>query len=87
MNSDSDLTYTYLLCDKAVDDDHDYNNDLTKNITIEEMFSSDYPSYEGKKAITEFNKFADVTKIPDDLDFDIYKISMFYFKKKDKHSK
>lgn len=74
---------TYLIYDKAADKDHAFNNPLTKNITIETIFSSDYPFYEGIEAINEFNtcfKNNSIDIIPDDINLDMYNVYLFYYK-------
>jgi SNF2 family DNA or RNA helicase len=62
----------YLFYDKAVGNDHGYNNKLTKDITIDNMFSSNYQFFEEKSAIIEFNKFGQNYELPKDLDLTLY---------------
>ena len=76
MSSDD---YTYLLFDKAVDNDHGYNNKITKDISIENMFSSNYEYFEGMQTILEFNKFGGIYEIPKDLNLELFHPYMFYY--------
>lgn len=67
---------TYLVYDKYAGD-HNYNNKITLNIGIKELFEGDYEEISDNKAINEFNKFNGVTKIPEDINKNLYKIYLF----------
>jgi SNF2 family DNA or RNA helicase len=75
--------YTYLIYDKAVDNDHGYNNKLTKELTIESMFTSDNEYYEGCAAIKETKKFGEIYQLPEDLivekENDLYNVYLFHY--------
>jgi SNF2 family DNA or RNA helicase len=76
---------TYLMFDKAISTDHSYNhafnNPITKSITVNSIFTSDYPYFEGIEAIIKFNELFDkIDTIPVDLDNKLYNVYMFYFK-------
>jgi SNF2 family DNA or RNA helicase len=55
MNADNK---TYLVYEKYAKNSG-YNNKFTKGITVENLFSSDYPYTEGDEAIKNHNKFCD----------------------------
>jgi len=76
MNSDE---CEYLFYDKAVGNDHGYNNKLTKDVTIDSMFSSNHPFFEEKCAITEFNKFGKNYEFPNDLELTLYYPYVFHY--------
>ena len=67
---------TYLIYDKYAGD-HNYNNKITLSIGIKELFEGDYEEINDKKAMQEFNKFSGVTKIPEDINKDLYKVYLF----------
>jgi len=71
--------YTYLIFDKAVENDHSYTNKITSSITIGELFSSNHNYVEGQNAINEFNKFNNVEKITEKLDENLYKPYLFNY--------
>lgn len=71
--------YTYLFYDKAVGNDHGYNNKITKDVTIESMFTSDNQYFDGKDAIDEFNKFGGIYEIPENLDLKLYTPYLFHY--------
>lgn len=76
---------TYLMFDKAIQIGeayyHAYNNPTTKSITVNNIFTSDYPYCENKDAITMFNQlFSKTETIPADLDEKMYSVYMFSFK-------
>lgn len=70
---------TFLFYDKAVDDNHKFDNKLTINITIENLFLSNDSYLEGTTALAYFNKcFPDKNyAITEDLDFDLYNVYLF----------
>jgi SNF2 family DNA or RNA helicase len=73
---------TYLLYDKAFNQDHSYNNINGISVTIEQLFESKYPYYEGQEAINEFNKIFNENNymlIPQNLDLNFYNIYLFYY--------
>ncbi len=71
---------TYLFYDKAVDDNHMYENKLTINVTMEVIFSSNYKCIEGPQAVKEFNKCFDKHySIADNLDFNLYNVFLFTY--------
>ena len=71
---------TYLIYDKFCDD-HGYPNPKTINITLDELYSGDYTCYTGINAITEFNKFGGMYKLPLNLDTNFYQLSFFQIPK------
>ena len=72
--------FTYLIYDKY-NKDHNFNNPKTLNIKIDDIFTSNnYIEITDKTAITEFNNFEGINKIPDNLDISIYKVYMFSHK-------
>lgn len=77
----ADNKSTYLFYDKAVEDNHSITNPLTKNITMEKIFTSDHKCIEGVSAIKEFNKiFPDKSfAIPTGIDLKLYGFFMFNY--------
>jgi SNF2 family DNA or RNA helicase len=74
MNIDN---WTYLIYDKFYKN-HNFNNPDTLAIKIDDIFTgNEYVEYSDNAAIEEFNKFGGIYKIPDNLDYSIYKIYMF----------
>ena len=73
----SQETYEYLIYDKASGSDHGYNNPMTKNETLEKVFTSNFKCYENMEAIREFNKFGDIYVIPLNLNLELYNIYLF----------
>jgi len=69
---------TYMFYDKFCGD-HGLKNPLTKNITIEELFNNG-TYIEGKKVITEFNKFGGISQIQEDIDEKLYNFYFFTLK-------
>lgn len=76
-----DKKRTYLFYDKAVDDNHSIDNKLTKNVTLELLFSSNYNYVEGYDAICNFNKcFPDKNYIiTNTLNLELYKVYLFTY--------
>lgn len=56
---------------------HTYNNKLTMNTTINDLFSSNYIQLHNEDAVAEFNKFGEPHTLPIDLDKNLYQIIMF----------
>lgn len=77
MNQGED--YTYLIFDKAVENDHSYTNKITSKISIGDMFMSNHKYFEGIEAINEFNKFKELDKIETNLDTNLYKPYLFSY--------
>lgn len=75
----NDNNFTFLLYDKAVEDDHGITNKLTKDITIEKIFTSNHKEIEGKYALKEFNRIFTNHSIGDNLDFNIYNLHLFHY--------
>ena len=81
---------TYLFYDKYCDDhgkycdDHGYPNPKTINITIEDLYSSDYKCITGMDAINAFNNYGGMYKLSKDLDLDFYQLSFFTMPKTEK---
>ena len=73
---------TYLFYDKYCDD-HGYPNPKTINVTLDDLYSSDYNCITGIDAINEFNKYGGMHKISYDLDLDFYQLSFFTIPKTD----
>lgn len=71
--------YTYLVFDKAIENDHSYTNKLTSSITVSKMFLSNYECIEGLDAIEEFNKFKELDNIDPNLDQSLYKAYLFSY--------
>jgi SNF2 family DNA or RNA helicase len=71
---------TFLFYDKAVDNNNQYDNLLTKNISIESIFLSEYNYIEGYNAIIKINKLHLNNKIPINLDMNIYNVFLFQYK-------
>jgi SNF2 family DNA or RNA helicase len=67
---------TYMFYDKYCGD-HGYKNENTNNITLDQLYSGDYMTYNGKNAINEFNKFTDVPNITENIDTNFYQITFF----------
>lgn len=61
---------TYLIYEKYAKNSG-FNNKFTKNITVESLFMSDYPYFEGIEAIKNHNKFCETyrsdMKVPETL--------------------
>jgi len=76
---------TYLVYDKYCDN-HEYANPKTVNITLNELYSSDYKTYTGKEAITEFNKFGGINQIDINTDTDFYQFTLFVISPTNKDS-
>lgn len=78
--------YAYLFYDKATGDaehaDHTYSNKLTNNITMEELFTSDYKIVKNKKALEKIKKFGENYEIKEKMDFSLYEIYLFCFSMK-----
>lgn len=77
MNQQDD--YTYLIFDKAVENDHSYTNKITMQISIGDMFMSNHMCFEGVSAIDEFNKFKELENIENTLDLNLYKPYLFSY--------
>lgn len=77
----ADNKSTYLFYDKAVNDNHGISHPLTKDITMESIFSSNHNYIEGRKALEEFNRvFPDRNyAIISNLDFSLYNIFLFSY--------
>lgn len=71
--------YTYLIFDKAVENDHSYTNKITTKISIGDMFMSNHMCFEGISAIDEFNKFKELENIEKTLDLNLYKPYLFSY--------
>lgn len=71
--------YTYLIFDKAVENDHSYTNKITSSISIGDMFMSNHMCFEGISAIDEFNKFKEIENIEKSLDLNLYKPYLFSY--------
>lgn len=71
--------YTYLIFDKAIDNDHSFTNKITASISLAELFTSDYACLEGMEAIEEFNKFKELENIPTNLNDKLYKPYLFNY--------
>jgi len=72
----------YMFFDKTHNGDHSYEHESTKNITIEELFGSDYKYLENDKAVSEFNKDpANTQKLPTKFDKKLYNIYLFKYDK------
>ena len=67
---------TYLIYDKYCDN-HEYANPKTVKITLNDLYSSDYKTYIGKEAITEFNKFGGINQIDNNINTDFYQFTFF----------
>lgn len=70
---------TFLFYDKAVEDNHSIQNKLTKDITIESLFTSDKKFISGKNAINEFNRLFPDSTIPNDLDMKLFDVYLFSY--------
>lgn len=72
---------TYLFYDKAVNENHKFDNKETMNVTIESIFSSNNNSVSGIDAIKRFNKcFPDKNyAIIEDLDISLYNPHLFEY--------
>lgn len=71
---------TYLFYDKSVNNEHSFNNPKHNNIKINDLFNSDYKMTEGKDVINKYNTNVGETRIPINLDFDLYNLYMFEYK-------
>ena len=71
---------TYLIYDKVCNGDRSFNNILTTDITIKNVFNN--PIFlEGKEGLTYYNSEYTTQKIPQDLNFDIYNLNIFKINK------
>jgi SNF2 family DNA or RNA helicase len=77
MNQQDD--YTYLIFDKAVENDHSYTNKITSSISVGDMFMSNHTCFEGMSAIEEFNKFKELENIDTNIDLNLYKPYLFSY--------
>lgn len=75
----ADQDSTFLFYDKAVEDNHSIKNKLTKDITIEQLFTSDKKFINGKNALIEFNKLFPENAIPSDLDMKLFDVYLFSY--------
>lgn len=73
----TDDNFVYLFYDKSTGTDHGYNNKLTKNITIDLLFTSDHKYTDGKTAINDFNELDELYQLPKDLNLSLY--SPYFF--------
>lgn len=71
--------YTYLIFDKAIENDHSYTNKITASIKIEDMFISNHKCFENMEAVDEFNKFKEIENIDEMLDMELYKPYLFSY--------
>lgn len=67
-----DDIYTYLFYNKSSDSNNGYANKITKNITIDSLFSSNNSYIEGDICIEKFNTYNKVHLIPIDLNITLY---------------
>ena len=67
---------TYLCVHKETNNNHEYNNALTKDITIESLFGTCDKYVEGNVAISKFNENQHYFQIPK-LDLSLY--NPYYF--------
>ena len=67
---------TYLFYDKFCGD-HGFSNPKTINITLNDLYSNDYKTYNGKDAINKFNEYGNTYTIPTDINTDFYNITFF----------
>ena len=66
---------------------HSFSNDLTANITLNTLFTSDLDIIENDEAVKEFNKFGGIYTIDNNIDYKMYKVIMFKNPKTDeKHT-
>lgn len=56
---------------------HTFNNKITTDKTIQQLFASNSTQFFNNEAIEEFNKFGEPYIIPLDLDKDLYQVIMF----------
>ena len=77
----TDNKSTFLFYDKAVEDNHGINNRLTKDITMEMIFTSNHNFVEGKLAVKEYNKiFPDKSNVlPENINYNLYNLYMFNY--------
>lgn len=70
--------YIYIIYDKYRNNSHAFDDEITKKITIESIFSSEYNiQYENLEALNLFNKLFQ-NKINDDIDFNIYRLLLLF---------
>lgn len=75
----ADNKSTFLFYDKAVEDNHGIQQPLTKNITMESIFTSNHKYTEGTQAIKNFNKLFPDNAIPEHLDANLYNAYLFSY--------
>ena len=68
--------WTLLIYDKYANG-HNYNNNFTTKVKIDDLLLSDCPHLVGKDAIKEFNKFGNGYYIDDKLDDKFYQVNMY----------
>ncbi|AYV84439.1 MAG: DEAD/SNF2-like helicase [Hyperionvirus sp.] len=68
--------WTILFYDKYAGG-HNYDNNFTVRVKLEDLLSSDNVQLTGNDAIAEFNKFGGFYLLPGDLDQSLYQISMY----------
>src|ERR1700722_10710847 len=68
--------WTMLFYDKYAGT-HNFNNNFTKCVKMEDLFGSDNITITGKDAIEEFNKFGETYTIHEQIDENLYQINMF----------
>jgi hypothetical protein len=81
---DYDNNSTYLVYDKY-NKTHNYDNELTKNITIDNLLLSNNKHLVGNDAIKKINKYDKNFKIELNLDKKLYEIHMFIDNNKGKY--